>query len=86
MIKVNNTIDDKVVLKLVEEEKEEGLIATVETHKDTLLLGEVVDCGASGQMAPGDLVLFSAYGYEEKDGYIFTTREMIWCNVSLCKD
>lgn len=81
MIQIDNAIDDKVVLKLVEEAKEEGLIATIEVKRDTLLLGEVVDCAASAQIAPGDLVLFVAYGYEEKEGMIFTTRDMIYARV-----
>ena len=75
-------IDDKVVIRPIDKEKKEGAIAVFEVRKDTLLMGEVVDCAASAQVQVGDVVLFSAYGYEEVEGLIITTRDMLYGRIS----
>lgn len=77
-------IRDKVVIEIIpEEESEQSGIAVVKVRKDTLLKGKVITVGYPvEEVMPGDIVYFSAYGYEEVDGLAITTEDMIYAKVS----
>ncbi len=74
-------LSNKIIIKKIEEEKVESLIATVKIRKDSLLKGEVIDVSFTEDLNIGDIVLFSAYGYEEYNGYIIITSDMLYAKL-----
>lgn len=77
-------IGNKVVIRVIPEEEEATeTIAVVKVRKDTLLKGEVESSGDDClEVLPGDIVWFSAYGYEEVGEFAITTQDMIYAKIS----
>ena len=77
-------LNDKVMLRLIKEEKKESVIEVVEVRKDSLLKGEVVSVPfiTDSGVGIGDMVLFSSYGYEEYEEYVIVTNDMLYARIS----
>ena len=75
-------LGNKVIIKVIEEEENDSVIAVVKTRKDTLLKGQVISIGYETTnpllFVEGSIVYFSAYGYEELGEYIITTKDMLY--------
>jgi|LFRM01.2.fsa_nt_gb co-chaperonin GroES (HSP10) len=72
-------VNDKVIVKLIDRNKDNQFVR-VESRKNTLEEGEVVSIGEKViNVKVGDIILFSAYGYEVwEDEYGILDSDMVF--------